>query len=169
MTLRAAALAVLVAAGTLASCARALPPAPTRAPSLTAAGALRAVLAADDARRYAFAGGATAGLRPSLSGRALAVAVEEASRLRRLGEREEEQVLRRTLVHWRQVAPGSGEAVLEVLSRQRLVAARGPGPPWSTVLAQWQAQLAWSGRRWTLADALELPPDQWWTPHSPAA
>ncbi|MGH7776639.1 MAG: hypothetical protein ACREPI_05615, partial [Candidatus Dormibacterales bacterium] len=128
-----------------------------------------AVLAADDARRAALAGSATAGLRQSLSGRALAVAVEEASRLRRLGEREEEEVLRRALVHWRQVAPGAGEAVLEVLSRQRLVTAHGPGPPWSTVLAQWQAQLAWSGRGWTVGDEFELPPDQWWTPPSPAA
>ena len=149
------ALALLAAACTSISGA-------TPLPTLDATRAEALLLAADRARAAAFSQADVNPLRPLFAEAAIRALTPQLARLRRRGQRVETEEASHRLVHWAP-GPGAGEGVLEVSGRQRVVRAGGPRSGWSRIVRQWQARLAWSGGRWLIAEAGDLPPPQWWS------
>lgn len=151
MIRRIVAVVVALAAGACSSQA-ASPPAPTR-PAL-----LALVLAADDARTAALAGG-PAQLEHFFAGDALRLQRQRADRTTRLDQRWERRLLRRELVHWAG-RPGAGDAVLSISALSRLVSP-GSASAWARTLEQWSVAVGWSGG-WRITSARDLPPSEWW-------
>jgi hypothetical protein len=133
-----------------------------RAPVLDQARGGELLLAADAARAAAFAAADPAPLRPLFSDTALAPLLPELADLHRHGARIEERDSSRRLVHWIAV-DGGGDGVLEVTGEERVSAVAQPAARWSRIVRQWFASLRWSGARWLVVTARDLPPDQWWT------
>jgi hypothetical protein len=125
-------------------------------------GRISALLAdADGARVEAFAAADPTPLRALFADSALAPLSHQLAGLRLRGERVEETDSSRRLVHWVAVE-GSAEGVLEVEGEQRIRDRAGPVPGWSRIVRQWFAALRWSGGRWLVVEARDLPPPQWW-------
>jgi hypothetical protein len=133
-----------------------------RPPTLDQAAATALILAADSARTAAFAAADPAPLKALFADPAIAPFLPELADLHRHGARVEEQDSSRRLVHWVGGSDG-GEGVLQVAGQQRIAVDGVPtGPGWSRILRQWYAELRWSGARWLVVAARDLPPDQWW-------
>ena len=132
-----------------------------RPPALSAARATELVMAADSARAAAFAGADPSPLRPLFADAAIAPLLPELADLHRHQARIEERDSSRRLVHWAPLE-GGGDGVLEVAGEERVVSGADPGARWSRIVRQWFASLRWSGARWLVVDARDLPPDQWW-------
>jgi hypothetical protein len=132
-----------------------------RAPVLDEAGATAVLLAADAARVAAFAAADPGPLRAVFADSAIAPLLPELTRLHRRGERVEERDSSRRLVHWSSSA-GLAEGVLEVAGEQRAGSGDDPGRAWSRIVRQWSAAVHWSGARWLVVEARDLPPPQWW-------
>jgi len=131
-----------------------------RAPALDRVGGEKLLLAADSARAAAFAAADPGPLRQIFADAAIAPLAPELADLHRHGARVEEQDSSRRLVHWVGGA-GSFEGVLEVAGQERVAVGADPGS-WSRIARQWFAALRWSGARWLVVDARDLPPAQWW-------
>ena len=143
-------------------CVACLPVAPVlRPPGLDAAGVTRLLLAADSARLAAFAAADPSPLRPLFSDSAMAPLLPELTGLHLHHARVEEQDADRQVVHWT-AAAGRAEGVLEASGQQRVVAAGASVPAWSRIVRQWYAAFQWSGARWLVVGARDLPPGQWW-------
>ncbi|HVD01876.1 MAG TPA: hypothetical protein VNG93_12135 [Candidatus Dormibacteraeota bacterium] len=132
-----------------------------RAPALDQSLATQLLVAADSARAAAFATADPAPLRPLFADSAIAPLLPELAALRRHGARVEEEDSSRRLVHWTASEDG-GQGTLQIAGQERLDGAAGPGPAWSRIVRQWLATVRWSGGRWLIVDARDLPPDQWW-------
>lgn len=130
-------------------------------PALSPARAAELVLAADSARADAFAAADPAPLRPLFTDPAIAPLLPRLAGLRRNRARIEERDSSRRVVHWA-AADGGGDGVLEVIGEERVAAAADPEARWSHFVRQWFASLRWSGGRWLVVEARDLPPDQWW-------
>ena len=134
-----------------------------RSPALDRAAATALLLAADDARQRAFASADPAPLQGAFGDGAVAALAPALAALHRRGLRIEERDSARGLVHWAAgVGGGGGEGVLAVEGEQRVVFAGGDGS-WSRIARQWWAALSWSGARWVVVRAGDLPPGQWWS------
>ena len=131
-------------------------------PALDRAAAAVLLLAADDARARAFAAADPGPLRATFADSAVATLAPRLAALRRHGLRVEERDTARSVVHW-EAGGGGGEGVLEVEGEQRIAFADGGGRAWSRIVRQWWAGLSWSGARWLVVGAGDLPPAQWWT------
>jgi hypothetical protein len=127
-------------------------------PSLSREAAERVVLAADDARRRAFAEGQTEGLPAAFGARALRALQDQVARMRVRGMQLEESEAERRLVFWDARA---AESVLQVMARQRLITPTQEHPPWQSTARQWWARLVYAGGSWLVADQQDLPPDRW--------
>jgi hypothetical protein len=130
-------------------------------PELDRAGVSAVLAAADAARVEAFAAADPAPLRPLFADPALGPLSHQLAGLRVHGERVEESDTSRRLVHW-VAAEGSAEGVLEVAGEQRLRGKDEPAGGWSRIVRQWFAAVRWSGGRWLVVEARDLPPPQWW-------
>jgi hypothetical protein len=128
------------------------------APSAAELNAL--VLHADDARRAAFASADPRPLEPYFGGRSLFGLRLQVASLASRGQRREELVDARRVVHTGG-SPGHPEAVLQIRARQRLVAGGSAGS-WATTLRQWRAGVARQGEAWLVVDDGDLPPPAWW-------
>lgn len=130
------------------------------APSLDADAAGRLLIGADEARAAAFAAADPGPLRPLFGDAAIRAMVPQLSRLRRLSQRTEERGSVRRLVRWSGAGAG-GEGVIETKGEQRLVTPSGDRP-WARIVRQWRALIAWSGGRWLVDEAGDVPPSLWW-------
>src|SRR5438067_3221536 len=130
-------------------------------PALQRIQAERVAIEADDVWRAALSGGDAARLGGVFGARALALAAARVAEMRRRGDRLEEKLLDRRLVHW-SGGSGRGQAVLQVQAVQRLLSAASPAAAWTEVLRQWSLAIAWVARAWRVVAAAELPPDRWW-------
>lgn len=124
----------------------------------------RATLEAVARRAYAAYADALAtadGSRLTLAftGQVLEQVRTRAADLRLLRESEQLEPIAETLVHW-SAEPGSGEAVLAVRGRERLVIAGRP-TAWDSYVGQWLFAIAWRGG-WRVSQATDLPPQDWW-------
>lgn len=133
---------------------------PPVAPTLDPEAATRLLTAADEARAAAFASADPGPLRPLFADAAIGPLASQLSRLRRRGQRIEERGSSRRLVHW-SASSGWGEGVLETTGEQRLVSPAGDRQ-WARIARQWRARLAWSGGRWLVDEAGDVPPNLWW-------
>ncbi|HEX6547895.1 MAG TPA: hypothetical protein VF134_04060 [Candidatus Dormibacteraeota bacterium] len=119
-----------------------------------------AAIAADDALRAAFSSASPQFLEGHFIDRALTVLRLQVAQLAVRGIRREEVLDSRRVVH----VGGSAErpqVVLRISARQRWLASGAPPPPAAT-LRQWSAVLRWTGDRWLVCEAGDLPPPQWW-------
>jgi hypothetical protein len=132
-----------------------------RAPALDRDAATPLLVAAEVARTEAYANTDPRPLRGLFADSAIARLVPELARLRQRREQVEDRAVTRRLVHWAG-AEGSGEGVLEVTGERRIVLATGPPRGWSRIVRQWWAALGWTGGRWLVLRAADLPPSQWW-------
>jgi hypothetical protein len=130
-------------------------------PALTAVQAEPILGAADAAREAAFAATDSAPLRQLFTEAALRPMILQLNRLKARGQSVEERVSGRRLVHWAGAA-GRGEGVLEVVGEERLNRLGTPERSWSRIVRQWRAVVVYSGGRWVVAEAADLPPSQWW-------
>ena len=135
----------------------------TTAPSLSRDALLALLVRADAARQQAFETGDPTPLRGLFADAAIAPLLPRLARLHKLGERLEERDSSTTLVHW-VAGDGTAEGAMEVEGRQRTVSGSAGDPPWTRVPRQWFAALHWSGGRWLVVNARDLPPPQWWRP-----
>ena len=120
----------------------------------------RILATADQARAAAFASADPGPLRAVFADAAIAGLAPQLARLHRRGERVEERDVSARLVHWAAGA-GTADGVLEVAGEQRVLVA-GAAHGWSRIVRQWSASLAWSGARWLVVRAGDIPPGQWW-------
>lgn len=139
---------------------------PALAPTLDAGTAAEFALAADDARRLAYAGVDPAPLGALYTPALLATETRHLAGLAQRGEALEEAPQERRVVHLG-AGPGRAEVVLAVRGLQRLRAPASSVPgvsarPWSAFVRQWALQLVWAGGRWLVDAAQDLPPDRWW-------
>ncbi len=139
---------------------------PAFAPTLDARTAAETALAADDARRLAYAGVDPAPLGALYTPALLAAETRRLAGLAQRGAALEETAQERRVVHLGAGA-GRAEVVLAVRGVQRLSAPGSSVPgisarPWSAFVRQWALQLVWAGGRWLVDAAQDLPPDRWW-------
>jgi hypothetical protein len=122
-----------------------------------------AALAADDALRLALGRADASGLDGHFTGRALLLARLEVAQLAARGVRREEVLEGRRAVHTGG-SEATPEVVLEIRAHQRWTGggAGAAPPPFAATVRQWSAVLEWSGGRWLVRNAAELPPPQWW-------
>ena len=157
----------------LAACSPADPPGsapagspPALAPTLDARTAAEIALAADDARRQAYAGVDPAPLGALYTPALLAAETRHLAGLAQHGAALEETPQERRVVHLA-AGPGRADVVLAVRGVQRLSAPGSSVPrisdrPWSAFVRQWALRLVWAGGRWLVDAAQDLPPDSWW-------
>ena len=136
------------------------------APTLDAGTAAKFALAADDARRLAYAGVDPAPLGALYAPALLAAETRHLARLAQRGAAIDETPQERRVVHLG-AGPGRAEVVLAVRGLQRLSVPGSSVPgisarPWSAFVREWALQLVWADGRWLVDAAQDLPPDRWW-------